>query len=75
VKPDTQLTTVEKRKLQILRVQIKLKTLGLYEGKLDGELNDETKEALRHFQTVKGLPETGLMTTPTLNSLGVPAVN
>jgi His-Xaa-Ser repeat protein HxsA len=47
------LSLAEKRQLQIMRVQIKLLTLGLYNG----------------------LPESGLMTTPTLNALGVPAVN
>jgi His-Xaa-Ser repeat protein HxsA len=65
----------EKLKLQIMRVQIQLATLGLYGGAVDGVLNEETQIALRRFQVVKGLPENGLMTTPTLNALGVPAVN
>lgn len=57
-----------------MRVQIALVTLGLYSGPLDGVLNDDTKEALRRFQTVKGIESNGLMTTDTLNALGVPAV-
>jgi His-Xaa-Ser repeat protein HxsA len=62
-------------KIQILRVQIKLKTLGIYEGNVDGILNEATQTALREFQLVKGITASGLMTTPTLNALGVPAVN
>jgi len=59
----------------VLRVQIALKRMGLYEGAVDGVFNAETREALSHFQTVKSLPVNGMMTTPTLNALGVPAVN
>jgi His-Xaa-Ser repeat protein HxsA len=69
------LTRAEKLRLQIMRVQVKLTTLGLYEGRIDGALNADTKAALERFQIVKGLPQSGLMTTPTLNALGVPAVN
>jgi len=65
----------EKLKLQLMRVQIKLHSLGLYEGQIDGIRNAQTVEALKHFQAVKGLPDNGMMTTPTLNALGVPAVN
>ncbi|HBI68175.1 MAG TPA: peptidoglycan-binding protein [Massilia sp.] len=57
-----------------MRVQIRLNTLHLYDGQVDGIFNDETKRALKLFQTVKGLPETGLMSTPTLNALGISAV-
>lgn len=69
------MTTAEKRKLQIMRVQIQLMSLGLFDGAIDGNLGDDSKNALRLFQSVKGLPENGLMTTDTLNALGVPAVN
>jgi His-Xaa-Ser repeat protein HxsA len=65
----------EKRKLQVMRVQIKLTSLGLYSGAVDGVLNEQTQAALRRFQTLKGIQNTGLMSTPTLNALGVPAVN
>lgn len=69
------LSSSEKLKLQIVRVQIKLKTLGLYGGAVDGVFREDTQRALREFQLVKGIEATGLMTTPTLNALGVPAVN
>lgn len=65
----------EKRKLQIMRVQIKLLSLGIYSGRVSGVLDDPTKQSIKLFQGLKHLPETGLMTTPTLNALGVPAVN
>jgi His-Xaa-Ser repeat protein HxsA len=64
----------EKLKLQIMRVQIKLLRLQLYDGVVDGVLNAKTRSALKLFQNVKNLPETGTMTTSTLNALGVPAV-
>ena len=68
------LSTAEKRRLQIMRVQIALTTLGLYNDNVDGVLGDKTKQALKQFQTLKGFEPTGLMTTDTLNALGVPAV-
>jgi His-Xaa-Ser repeat protein HxsA len=71
----TQMTQAEKLRLQIMRVQIRLTSLGLYEGRIDGTRNSETVLALKRFQIVKGLPDTGLMSTPTLNALGVPAAN
>jgi His-Xaa-Ser repeat protein HxsA len=64
----------EKLHLQVFRVQIKLNTLGLYQGQITGKLDDETKRALRMFQSVKGLRENGLMSTETLNALGISAV-
>ena len=67
------LSLAEKRKLQVMRVQLALTGLGIYAGAVDGELGVETKEALRRFQRIKGESESGLMTTETLNALGVPA--
>jgi len=58
-----------------MRVQIKLRSLGLYDGSIDGVMNDGLREALKHFQELKGFQKTGTMTTPTLNALGIPAVN
>jgi His-Xaa-Ser repeat protein HxsA len=69
------LTRGEKLRLQILRVQIRLTSLGIYEGPIDGIRNPQTDLALKRFQAVKGLPQSGLMTTATLNALGVTAVN
>jgi His-Xaa-Ser repeat protein HxsA len=68
------LSNPEKRRLQVMRVQIALRQLGLYGGVVDGELNADTKLGLQYFQNLKGLPRSGQMTTPTLNALGVPAV-
>jgi His-Xaa-Ser repeat protein HxsA len=65
----------EKRRLQVMRVQIKLLSLGIYSGRVSGVLDDPTKQSLKLFQDIKHLPQSGLMTTPTLNALGVPAVN
>lgn len=64
----------EKLKLQVMRTQIALTSLGLYKGPINGELDSGTKESLRHFQAVKGFEANGLMSTDTLNALGVPAV-
>jgi His-Xaa-Ser repeat protein HxsA len=66
---------IEKRSIQIMRVQIALMSLGHYSGRIDGVLNTDTKKSLQSFQTLKGLPATGTMTTATLNALGVPAAN
>ena len=43
------LTNPEKLKLQIMRVQIRLTSLGLYEGRIDGVMNDPTRIALERF--------------------------
>jgi His-Xaa-Ser repeat protein HxsA len=64
----------EKLRLQIIRVQIRLNSLGLYNGQIDGTFNTETRNALRLFQKVKSLPADGLMTTPTMNALAIPTV-
>lgn len=70
-----ELTRAEKLRLQIMRVQIKLKSLGLYDGQISGAMNEETFTGLKYFQDLKGLEQTGTMTTPTLNAMGIPAVN
>lgn len=69
------LTAKEKRKIQIMRVQLALKNLGLYDGQIDGILGPKTREAITFFQRVKDLPADGKMSTETLNALGVKAVN
>lgn len=75
VAPRPTLSLDEKRRLQIMRVQIALTSLGLYNGRIDGVMNADTKLGLTFFQDLKGLPKNGLMTTQTLNALGVPAAN
>jgi len=72
--PNPNLTKSEKLTLQIMRVQIALTSVGLYSGPMNGVLDTTTKESISRFQIVKGLEPTGLMTTETLNALGVPAV-
>lgn len=72
--PDLPMTLAEKLRLQIIRVQIRLNSLGLYNGQINGTLDADTRTALKLFQKVKNLPENGQMTTPTLNALGIPAV-
>jgi His-Xaa-Ser repeat protein HxsA len=74
VQTPPKLSVGEKRKLQIMRVQIALTSLGLYQGIVDGTLNDGTKESLMMFQNLKGIEPNGLMSTETMNALGVPAV-
>ena len=69
------LTNPEKLRLQIMRVQIRLTSLGLYDGRIDGVMNASTRTALERFQDVKGLPRNGMMTTPTMNALGITTVN
>jgi His-Xaa-Ser repeat protein HxsA len=68
------LSLQEKKKLQVMRVQIALSNLGLYTGQIDGVLNDPTQEALKRFQRLKSIDDDGLMSTDTLNALNVPAV-
>jgi His-Xaa-Ser repeat protein HxsA len=70
-----EMTHTEKLRLQVIRVQVRLNSLGLYNGKISGQFDGETRAALRLFQQVKNLPMNGLMTTPTMNALSIPAVN
>jgi hypothetical protein len=66
------LTQTERVRLRIMQAQLRLSGLMLYEGPIDGMLNLETVAALRHFQTLKGLRESGQVTAATLRALGVP---
>jgi Putative peptidoglycan binding domain len=66
------LTETERVRLRIMQAQIKLSSLMLYEGPIDGVLNLDTVAGLRHFQTLKGMRESGQVTTATLRALGVP---
>lgn len=68
------LTETERVRLQIMQVQIRLASLSLYEGPIDGVLNPETALGVRHFQTLKGMRATGTLTAGTLNALSVPAI-
>jgi hypothetical protein len=69
------LTETERLRLQIMQVQIKLTGLGLYEGAIDGLMNRELVDGVRHFQTLKGMRNSGMLTTGTLTALGIRAVD
>lgn len=58
----------------MMRVQLALLQLGIYDGEVNGVLDSPTREALKRFQIVKGYESSGRMTTETLNALGIPAV-
>ena len=65
------LTETEKLRLQIMQVQLKLTGLGLYDGTIDGMMNPDLVDSVRHFQTLKGMRDSGMLTTGTLTALGV----
>jgi peptidoglycan hydrolase-like protein with peptidoglycan-binding domain len=67
------LTQTERVRLRIMQAQLRLSGLLLYEGPIDGMLNLDTVAALRYFQTLKGLRESGQATAATLRALGVPS--
>jgi peptidoglycan hydrolase-like protein with peptidoglycan-binding domain len=54
-----------------MRVQLELKARGFYAGPVDGRLTDEVRNALRAFQIVQRLPESGTMDNATLAKLGI----
>ena len=69
------LTETEKLRLQIMQVQLKLTGLSLYDGPIDGVMNHDLVDGVRHFQTLKGMRETGMLTTGTLTALGIHAID
>lgn len=68
------LTKTERVRLQVMQVQLRLASLSLYDGPIDGVLTPETATGVRHFQTLKGLHDTGVLAPGTLKALGVPAI-
>ena len=69
------LTETEKLRLQIMQVQLKLTGLGLYDGTIDGMMNPDLVDSVRHFQTLKGMRDSGMLTTGTLTALGIRVVD
>ncbi|HSB99112.1 MAG TPA: peptidoglycan-binding domain-containing protein [Burkholderiaceae bacterium] len=65
------LTETEKLRLQIMQVQLKLTGLGLYAGTIDGIMNPDLVDGVRHFQTLKGMRDSGMLTIGTLAALGI----
>jgi hypothetical protein len=55
----------------ITNVQVALQDAGYYFGPIDGSLNVETRAALANFQRDYGLPITGAIDQPTIETLGL----
>ena len=55
----------------ISHVQVQLKGLGFDPGSSDGAMGPKTRDALRKFQSARGLQATGELDTGTLDALGV----
>jgi len=56
---------------QITEAQAMLKTGGMYAGEESGKLDDDTREALRKYQTANGVKVTGTLNRATLEKMGV----
>jgi hypothetical protein len=68
------LTETERVRLQVMQAQIQLSAMRLYDGPIDGHMGSATVQAVRYFQTLKGIRATGLLAVGTLASLGVPLI-
>jgi hypothetical protein len=68
------LTETERLRLQIMQVQLKLTGLELYSGAIDGMANPDLVDAVRYFQVLKGMRDTGILTAGTLSALGIRTV-
>lgn len=68
------LTETEQVRLRIMQAQIKLSQLGLYEGPVNGMMNLDTTAGVRHFQTLKGLRDSGQLTAATMRALMGPSL-
>ncbi len=55
----------------IRRVQMGLIIKGYEPGTIDGVMGEQTRLALKLFQSRNSLPADGMMSTQTLNALGV----
>lgn len=56
-------------------VQLALEREGYYVGDNRGEYGAETRAAINRFERAKGLPETGTITVPVLQALGLSLSN
>lgn len=54
---------------QIKEAQQKLKTAGVYNGEINGQMDQETQEAIEQFQEQKGLEKTGTLDQQTMAAL------
>jgi peptidoglycan hydrolase-like protein with peptidoglycan-binding domain len=55
----------------VLGAQTKLKSLGYYDGVIDGQMGSQTSAAIRRFQVAQRLKVTGEMNPQTLRRLGI----
>ncbi len=53
----------------VRQAQTRLKTLGFYQGPIDGTVNPKTRDALRFFQLAEGLPMGGELDKATRKAL------
>lgn len=67
------LSEKEKKFIIIMRVQLALKLLGLYDYKIDGLLGPSTRESIKKYRLIKELPVGKKIDAELLNSLGVSA--
>lgn len=61
----------EKRKNIILRVQLTLQAMNIYNGNLDGVMGPGTRLAVNTYRLSKGLPIKDTLDLKVLNSLGI----
>ncbi len=55
--------------LTLRQAQIRLAELNLYSGAIDGQLGAATVTAIKTFQKVRGIPETGALDSATEKAL------
>lgn len=65
------LSKVGSRGSEVTQIQTKLKSQGLYSGKIDGVFGTQTKTSVIAFQKKKGLKADGIAGTKTLSALGI----
>ncbi len=56
---------------QVSQVQMMLKTKGLYAGEATGKLDDDTREAIKKWQTANSVKVTGTLNKMTLEKMGI----
>lgn len=56
---------------EVMEVQTRMRTLGLYEGPVDGYFNMDLKRAIERFQKDHGLRTSGAVDKPTYKALGL----
>lgn len=69
--PGKQTITVSAMGPNITEIQRRLKDWGYYNGAINGQLDWETQEAIKYFQRVHGIKETGKIDYATASAIGV----